>query len=435
MTSVSTLPFSVSVQFYGAGISTPLPTPNTFKASQKEYAHDIITMEFWGGDVNSDSLASGTPVVILFGTSGSQRAFYGYVNHAGRTNNTLAGTTAVQRNATQVTCVGASWPMKQAGTQVFTSMATYQIIQSIATSFNLETDIVPDTTVWPSRAMAGQSYWQFCVGLAQLIGYTFYCNGIQLVFKPRQTNPNSLSSLAAIYDGKSDPAGLPIFSPVVGATNPTGGQLANRQSAGVNPRTLQTISAQVSGSPSPTSLGSVTVNPIFNTTEHFPVSSGSEANTKTMGSGALNQLFITATAQTVGNPQVSQGSLVYVQNSNGSQNGLWFVTEADHCINNQNYTMNLFLGRDSMGSATSINVTTQPQATPSAVLIGQTWQVGNPVTTVTLRPTPSQVQAQMPTPVSAFTYTPVTPPTPTPPSGGGGDDVLPLLIPFIPGKI
>lgn len=367
------LPYSSSVVFSGSGLSTPLPGPNTLEITQQEFMHDTAVLEFWGGDVNSDSLVSGTPMLLTFGTSSFQRVFYGYVNDASRMNNSLGGMSLVQRNAVCVTCVGASWPMKQVGNQVFTSMATWQIIQAVADMFGLDTDIVPDTTVWPSRQMAGMTYWQFCVSLAQLIGYTFYCNGIQLVFKPRQTNPANLSSLAAIYDYQNNPAGLPVFNPTVGATNPTGGQLANRQLAGINPRTLQTVYAQVSGSPAPTSLGSAPVTPPFNKTEHFSVQSQQEAQAKVNGAGALNQLFITASATGVGNPQVSQGSLIFVQNANGSQNGLWFVTKAVHTQNTQTYAMNLNVGRDSMGATLSVSVTPQYQSLPIAVLKGTTW--------------------------------------------------------------
>jgi hypothetical protein len=341
---------------------------------EREYAHDTAVMEFWGGDVNSDSLISGTPVLLTYGTSSVQRVFYGYVNHPGRTNNSMASaSTLTQRNSVTITCVGASWPMKQTGTQVFTSMATWQIIQNIADQFGFDTDIVPDTIVWPSKQMAGATYWQFCVGLAQQIGYTFYCNGIQLVFKPRQTNPLALSALAAVYDYANNPAGLPIFSPTLGATNPSGGQLANRQQAGINPRTMQPIFSQVSGSPASSLLGSTPVSPAFNATQHYAVSSQEEADTKTSGAGALNQMFITATASGAGNPLVSKGSLVYVQNANGSQNGLWFVTGAMHCFDSQTYLMNLELGRDSMGVTQSIFILPQLSTPPSAVLVSNAW--------------------------------------------------------------
>lgn len=371
---MTTLPFFSTVQFSGAGISTQTLGPNTLKITQNEYMHDTGVMEFWGGDVDADALISGTPMILTFGTASAQRVFYGYVNHPQRTNNSFtSASTLTQRNAVTVTCVGASWPMKQTGNQVFTSMTTWQIIQNIADQFGLDTDIVPDTTLWPSKQMAGATYWQFCVGLAQQIGYTFYCNGIQLVFKPRQTNPAALSSLAAVYDYTNNPAGLPIFNPTLGATSPMGGQLANRQQAGINPRTMQPIYSQVSGSPTTSMLGSVTVPPAFNKTQHYTVSSQEEANTKTGGAGALNQLFITATASAAGNPFVSQGSLIFVQNANGSQNGLWFVTGAMHCFNTQTYSMNLDLGRDSMGVTQNIYLLPQTQASPAAALTNGSW--------------------------------------------------------------
>jgi len=75
----------------------------------------------------------------------------------------------------------------------------------------------------------------------------------------------------------------------------------------------------------------------------------------------------------VGNPQVSQGSLILVQNANGGQNGLWFVTKAAHSITKQTYSMALDLGRDSIGSTNSIGIIPQTSSTPQAQLVSNIW--------------------------------------------------------------
>lgn len=372
---VLSLPFLSSVSFSGTGIDTPEENPAILKITQQEFAHDVLSATYWGGDLNSASLTSGSPMQATFGRPAAMRNFYGYVNHAGRVNNTFSNVaTNIDRNATTVTCVGASWPMKQTDTRMWSNYTASQIVQEIATAFGLDANIVADPTVWPSQQMAGRTYWQFCVYLAQLIGYTFYCNGTQIVFKPRQTNPNSLSSLAAIYDYLNDPASLPVFNPTVGATSPTGGELANRQLAGINPRTVQIIYATAAGSPASTMLGSATVTPVFNKTEHCTVRSQEEAQAKVNGIGALNQLFISATATAGGNAFVGQGSLVYVQNANGSQNGLWFIEKVVHTFTAQTYSMDLVLGRDSMGATATITALPQTQTLPAAKLVsGMTW--------------------------------------------------------------
>jgi len=368
------LPYSASVQFYGSTLQIPLLNPNTLTITQQEYAHDTAVMQFWGGDVEDAALASGTPMALSFGSLGGTRSFYGYVNHATRTNTASSlARTLTDRNAVTVTCVGASWPMKAVGTQGWSSVTVSQIAEGIASEFHFSTQVAPDKTLWPSRQMSGNTYWQFCVGLAQLIGYTFYVSGTQLVCKPRNTNPAALPTVTAIYDYKTNPAGIISFIPTLGANSPSGGQLATRQLAGVNPRTTQLVFSQVSGSPSPTSLGGVVNSPPFTQVHHATINSQQEANAVTNGAGALNQLYLTATAQVSGNAMISQGSLVYIQNANGSQNGLWFVTKAVHSLTPTSFVTDLTLGRDSLGGAPSLSILPQIQVPAATTLRNQVW--------------------------------------------------------------
>jgi phage protein D len=371
----TSLPYFMSASFSGYGINTPLTTPDSVTITETEYNHDVATLKFWGGDIDSDALASGTPMSMTYGRPQATRVFYGYVNHPTRTNNNLANQSLADRNAVTVTCVGASWPLKQTDTKIFTNTTCAQVVAQIAALFNLSADIIPDTTVWPSLQMAGQSYWQFCVTLAQKIGYTFYCNGIQLVFKPRTTSGINLNSLAAMYDYRADPSSLVNFTPTTGTTSPQGGQLANRQLAGINPRTLQSIYSQQSGTPNTPALGTTVETPPFNLTQHNVVTSQAESDANVSGAAASNQLYITATATAIGNAFISQGSLVYIQNANGSQNGLWFVTSASHALNAANYVTNLCLGRDSVGPTNNISVLPQIMTPPTAVLTGTLWVV------------------------------------------------------------
>jgi phage protein D len=365
------LPYSADVAFYGD--SAPNFSPNTVRVMQAEFAHDVAVMEFWGADVTAGAFVSGTPMILTFGRPTTRRTFVGYVNHPARTNNALTSTSLTQRNAAIVYCVGASWYMKQSGTQSWHTQTGSQIVQSVATGFGLAADIVPDTTVWATVQMAGMTYWQLCVMLAKRIGYTFYCNGVQLVFKPRQTNPNSLTGPVALYDYRADPANFPIFTPVLGKTSPSGGELAIRQQGGIDPRTGNVVFSQVSGSPAPSLLGGAAESPVFTRVQHEVVSTQQEAVNKTEGAGLENQMYLAATAKASGNPLVAQGSLIFVQNANGSENGLWYVKQAEHLMNTSTYAMDLSLGRDSLGSTNTIGGVPQNSSPVVPTLINNCW--------------------------------------------------------------
>lgn len=368
----SALPYSSLVKFIG-DISTIPSGPTMLKITQQEFAHDVVEMLWWGGDVNAAPLLSGMPLEITFGNPTVKREFYGYVNHAGRINNYMPGMAMESRNGVSVVGIGASWQMKNVGQQVWYNATVSQVLHAVAAKFGLATDITNHNTVWPVLQMAGQSYWQFCVSLAHRVGYTFYCNGVQLVFKPRQTNPANLTFLADSFDLRADPAGMPVFTPQIGATSPSGGQLKNRQMAGINPRTNQPFYSQVSGAATATSLGPVVDAPLFTETLHSTADSQEESDVRTSGTGLTNQLYVTATATAIGNPLVSQGSLIYIQNGNGSQNGLWFVQKCEHVMDKVRYVMNLTLGRDSRGATSAITTLPRVATQPVAALRGGAW--------------------------------------------------------------
>jgi hypothetical protein len=345
------------------------------QVTQQEFAHDVAVMSFWADDVNADSYTSGSPMQITWGRSAVKRTFYGYVNHASRTNNSLSTTGSLtDRNSTTVYCVGASWFMKESGTLTYRNMTASQVVASIAVSFGLSSDIVYDDTLWPVLHMAGMSYWSFCVMLAQRIGYTFYCSGVTLVFKPRQTNPLQIAGLVAYYDFRNNPAAMPIFMPTIGATNPSGGELANRTLYGIDPITNQVVSASVSGNPAPATLGIYPDTPVFDRVDHATVRNQNEATVRLDGLAQSNQLYLTASAYASGDPMIAQGSLVFVANANGSQNGLWFVTKCVQTMTTTNYSMDMDLGRDSLGATARIAGLPTTQLSPSATLVNRVWK-------------------------------------------------------------
>lgn len=360
------IPYSVDARFFG--IEQPALGPYSVVIRQQEYQHDIAEVTIWADNVNSDSYASGMPVQIIYGRPQALRMFYGYVNHAERLNNKLHPATLVEANATVITCMGATWWMKQPDTRVWRNRTIPQVIASIAELFGFDYSLGTDSTVWPTLPMSGMSYWSFCCALAQRLGWTFYGNGIQLVARPRATNPANLTGYVALYDQKVNLSAIPAFTPVVGVNSPLGGQLRVRQMASINPRTGNIATTVVNGNPAPTVLGTTLQEPIFTEIDHYVARSTQEAQSKTGGEALGNQLYIQASALVIGDANIAQGSLVFIKNVNGSQDGLWFVQAATHDFNLSTYALNLQLGRDSMGATMNIGAPPVGQALPKAVL-------------------------------------------------------------------
>jgi hypothetical protein len=266
--------------------------------------------------------------------------------------------------------------MKECSTTSYQAQTNTQVIQAIANQFGLGSYIVPSPVITsPAKQQAGMTYWEFCCQLAKEIGYTFYCDGIQLVAKPRNTNPSNLSSLAAIYDYSNNPAGLPVFNPVLGTNSPGGGTLRNRILAGVDSATASPYVLNLSGAGTSSVLGVLEETPPFTDTVQLVSRNVGEAQSKLSGMGQLNQLYISAIAVGPGSPQLAPGQLVFVRNANGSQNGLWFVCGVDHQLSVKNYIMTLYLGRDSIGQTANLRIMPQvslPQE--QSALVNSVWK-------------------------------------------------------------
>lgn len=371
---MNTAPFILSAQF--SGLSLPASGPNSVTLAQKEFAHDVATLEFWADDVDSDSYYSGMPMQIVYGRPGITRTFWGYVNDAVRPNVKLNPGSLTRANSTLVRCVGASWPMKQTDTVVWQNLTADQVVATIAQIFGFSAFVVPHPTVWPTLPMGGMSYWKFCVSLAQRIGYTFYCNGIQLVFKPRSTDPNNMAGYVRQYDYRANPSQLPVFIPNVGVNSTAGGQNRNRQMAGINPRTQVPIySYATQNPPSPRVLGSVIESTPFMETLHLSAHSQGEADAKLVGVTQSNQLYMTAKATSVGDPYLTQGGLISVLNANGSQDGFWYITSVLHQFSTQTYESDMALGRDSRGAALSVTFPPTVSLPPQATLVNGSWMM------------------------------------------------------------
>jgi hypothetical protein len=87
----------------------------------------------------------------------------------------------------------------------------------------------------------------------------------------------------------------------------------------------------------------------------------------------LNQLYASAKATLIGNPFIAQGSIVFIKNVNGSQNGLWFVQRAEHTLDRNTYSIDADLGRDSTGAAPTIAFTISTANLPKASLSNGLW--------------------------------------------------------------
>lgn len=152
--------------------------PRSIKLIQKQREHDILIMTFsTTSALWFDTMKTGVPVQFRWTQNNLSEVWYGYVSHISKSVET-------QRVQTmEVVCVGASFPLKERATRVFTDVTIPEAVQTIAQEygFNLISDA--DTRRFPQLMMAGHSYWEWIQEQAKRIGFAATVSGTNLYFR------------------------------------------------------------------------------------------------------------------------------------------------------------------------------------------------------------------------------------------------------------
>ena len=350
----------------------PYSQPFAMRLVQKEYKHDVALLSIYNDNSDAKRYVSGSPVMVTYGFVPTLRVFYGYVNHVDQ-QSVPGGKTREERASSVATCVGASFPLKDAANKAWISHTSPQVARDIASQFRLNPSIEDHSFVWPSLKQAGRSYWAFLVYLAQRIGFVVYCTGIQLHFHERDTNPTSLTGAVPLYDGR-DAARVKQFRISMGSESPLGGRLAARQYDAMDPLSGNLYTLTDSGVPSGKTLGATTVIPLFTEIQHdLQGSSLAQSQAVLDGKVAYNKLFVQASAVITGDARITQGMLIYLKNTPNSQDGLWYVLEADHRLEHGRYLTYLTLGRESIDSTQTYAFSSTFAPQPTARLVNGLW--------------------------------------------------------------
>lgn len=345
----------------------PWPLVTEVYFSMGEYRHDVAMITVPVDTPDAGRYVSGRPLSIAWGNS-VQRSdnWYGYINHVEPLYSELGDEPRLQ-----VYCIGATRVFRGENSKQWKSRTIPQVITDIASKKRFRVESDPHTTVWPTLTQHGESDWKFMVGLAQRIGYTLTSVGTTLQLRKRSTSM------------KNDGLAIPVLSPSLftlnelktsyGATSPQGGDLAMREVWGVDMRRNQPIYKKQSP-PSP-KFGTASAEPVHNriVTGHV-ASSLAEASAKLEGLAEANRLYISGAATAPGNVRVRAGALVFVKDVSLADWGFWFVKGVEHTIQGHDHTMEIDLGRDSVGSDRVTDPPTVTSRAPSpARLIGGVW--------------------------------------------------------------
>lgn len=303
---------------------------------QKQQSHDILTLtfkktsEYWFTEI-----PTGLPVQFEWSQLNVTTTWVGYVSYVSKV------VTALGDKTMEVVCVGASFPLKEQATKVFSESTVPDAVAQIASEIGLQFIGDPHPRKFPQLIIAGQSYWSWIQSQAEKIGYVAYVDGVTLYFRKldKVISQNSTSIPVMSIEDKTTFSGqllydrtLEYFKVLKGDYIETEKPLrTTKHVAGVNPITgavhTSSASPDIIKAPTRERISSV----LFNEYRTDKVSINEKAGDISANDTAQTSRFtIPAKARGMGDYRIRPYATVEVVGTGLSTDGLWLVQEVTH---------------------------------------------------------------------------------------------------------
>lgn len=350
---MSVLPWGVAI-FDPAGINATRTTVSVM-VLQSEGMHDTAIITLRGESLSAPELQPGTPVMLTYGYKPSDlETFYGYIDHtAPHYDRSIPDNSEYE----DIVCLGESWVMKDPYVGAWSSVKASALVGQIVAKYQLASLIENDDYTWPQLACQGDSAWSFLISLAKKLGYSLSCNknlvrfvsitaamtqhwGTMPVFKSRNAAPLTSQQ------------GITRFQSVNGESlNLPGHTKSARSINGLDINTGQVVGAYDDGT-SMSTLGTTRRYPFFmQQISDTVVNSQGSAVATLAGMTERNRFQYQACATLTGLTSVKQGMPIVLLGLDNNESGVWWVQEVKHKIKTTGYSMDVSLGRDSLGDS------------------------------------------------------------------------------------
>lgn len=312
--------------------------PKYIRIHQKTGAHDVVELNYtFNTTFLSNNLSTGVPVRVVYRNDKIKAQFVGYVAHV------KYPTVQTVERITTVVCVGASYPLKNHGSTVWTDKSAPEIVTNIASKFKL----TPVTTASPikfrQQSLAGQSYWEKIQDLCHRTGYVAQVIGTELHFHTLDKMiAQFMSSIPVMmfrndytypYNSEVAPT-LDMFQPKLGDfIESEGTKRTDKVSAGVDPVTGAIHSHVASPNKVGKNMRSKTKPAIFTEINTGDVSESKAAAKAWAEAKAQHARFsIPAKGAGQGDPRIAPYRTVEIQGTGDSTDGFWVITKAEHFL-------------------------------------------------------------------------------------------------------
>jgi phage protein D len=363
------VPSNASLKYRrGTTFDLKFPTLPSFQAKpqrvnlyQESGKHDILIASF----VKSSSqwfkhLKTGTPVVFTWTQDRVKKSWTGYVTQVVKTEVSQRDTPL------EVTCMGASFVLKQKSREVFKNKTIPEIAKIIANKHKLHFSGVQHSRRYAHISLNGQSYWHWLQEYAKKIGYVAYIENATLVFKPFDAVLNSSYKNPAVFLKTS--SALPINNQAMDRTldsltvyngDYNEGLEANRTikvSGGIDPVTGKILGATANPKNVGTNLRVSTKGTIFTEFDvHQVVNDFTAVTSAATGAAHMARFTLPAKAVGQGDPRVQPYHPVMIFGTGELSDGAWLVLKAHHMFHRVgDYQIEMALATDGLGPTASV---------------------------------------------------------------------------------
>jgi phage protein D len=368
--------------------------PKYIRMHQKRGNHDVIELFYERfSPFLMKGLKTGVPINIAWQNDKAKGNFFGYTSDASHVSEQTL------KRGVKVTCVAASYVLKEKKAKVWKNKSASDIVLDIAKTFKLKANITPTIVKYTQQSLAGVSYWEKLRELADREGYGFHVSETELNFHPVDMMIDKFMTVTPVM-AFTDPFLNPVsefsaqtldsFTPVIGDyVQGEGHNRTTKSVSGVDPLTAKPISHKSS----PNKLGKKLRNnikePLFDSQE-TKIVIGSKQMAKAMADGKANlsRLSIPASGIGQGDPRIAPWRSIEVRGIDEISNGYWVIDSVMHFIHiDGRYQVEFTCFTDGTGANKPSN-TRPSNAGPSPVR-----NVATDLTTVSKKPTVTKLMA------------------------------------------
>jgi len=310
--------------------------PREVFLKQSQKLHDILVLDYFTTSFkNASLLKTGVPIKFSWKQGRRKMEWLGYVSSVSRKSGTQ------KSKPMKVYCVGSSFVLKQRKTKTYKNKTIPEIAAKIAKENKLRFIGENHSRRFPQLVISGHTQWEWLYEQANRIGYVFYVQGTNLIFRPIDKLIDEMSTDAPFFqmwdpniprqDSRPDRT-LDFISIMVGE-NIEGSRpdRTTKQVGGVDPVTGEPFTAKRSPSDIGSGVRETVSDTLFDDFNSEQVAnSRRDAKSAAESSAHLARFNIFAKAVGQGDPRVHPYSLIYVEGSGKQTDGFWLINSVTH---------------------------------------------------------------------------------------------------------